>query len=533
MLSNIFIGLFISLYFVGIDFVYKIKFPNYIQLHKKLLKDIVVLLGVNIIIVSIPDKELQYIIYSICIFMIFIQQFHYSFFRSYIMPYEITLFFVEGEEIIETLKNTIKYMYLSIALFILSLFVLYLTIFKLPLPLVGYEYADKLLLCLVIVGIFLIGKDKKNKFMPQRYFSSLRNTYNVFSLFLLKELPNIFKSNKQKYTKYQVNKVSDNTPQTIIVVMGESLSSKRMSLYGYDKSTTPCLDARKNDNNFSFTQGLSSATVTKTSVVEFFNIRREPDNIEMILNQKTNLFNLAKAQGYKTHYITTQKINIMGNYIGNCDVVLSDKDFKYEDKLYDEVLIEYLDNINFDEKNFIVLHQRNSHSPYEDNVPKQFYKYDFQQKDFHQYMVNSYLNSVLYTDYLYDKLLNKIDNINQEAIVFITSDHGEMLGFDDEQGRYGHTVLDYEVAKVPMMVYKNSLCKINNINLNNIYNHYQFSKKIAELMGYTIKNPNEDGSFYLNGTDIRGKHGFLRYIIEDNFNIKNISSNKETLEKTT
>jgi len=52
-------------------------------------------------------------------------------------------------------------------------------------------------------------------------------------------------------------------------------------------------------------------------------------------------------------------------------------------------------------------------------------------------------------------------------------------------------------------------------------------------MGYTIKNPNEDGSFYLNGTDIRGKHGFLRYIIEYNFNIKNISSNKETLEKTT
>jgi hypothetical protein len=93
--------------------------------------------------------------------------------------------------------------------------------------------------------------------------------------------------------------------------------------------------------------------------------------------------------------------------------------------------------------------------------------------------------------------------------------------------------LDYEVAKVPMMVYKNSLCKINNINLNNIYNHYQFSKKIAEIMGYTIKNPNEDGSFYLNGTDIRGKHGFLRYIIEYNFNIKNISSNKETLEKTT
>jgi glucan phosphoethanolaminetransferase (alkaline phosphatase superfamily) len=437
------------------------------------------------------------------------------------MPYEIILFFAEGEEIVDTLKNTIKYMYLSIVLFIISLLFLYLTIYHLSFNIFYYEYSSIILLLLVIVGIFLIGKDKKNKFMPQRYFSSVRNTYNIFALFFVKELPNIFKENTQKYSKYEIKQSTTTTPQTVIIVMGESLSYKRMSLYGYDKSTTPLMDRRKTDENFFFTKGISSATVTKTSVVEFFNIRREPENIEVILNQKTNLFNLAKEQGYKTHYITTQKINIMGNYIGNCDVVLSDKDFDCDGKLYDEVLIDYLDSINFDEKNFIVLHQRNSHSPYEVNIPNKFYKYDYKQKDFHKYMVNSYLNSVLYTDYLYDKLFKKIDNIDKEAIVFITSDHGEMLGFDDEQGSYGHTILDYEVVKVPIMVYKNKLCQID-IDLGAIYNHYQFSKEIATVIGYDINNSNEDSTFYVNGTDIRGKHGFLRYTVRDDFYIENI-----------
>jgi glucan phosphoethanolaminetransferase (alkaline phosphatase superfamily) len=299
------------------------------------------------------------------------------------MPYEIVLFFIEGEEIIDTLKNTIRYMYLSILIFIFSLSSFYFVIYHLHLDLLHHAYAAKFLLFVVIIGIVLIGKDKKNKFIPQRYFSSLRNTYNVFSLFLIKELPNIFKNNTQKFMKYKINRSTTNTPQTVIIVMGESLSYKRMSLYGYDKSTTPLMDRRKTDENFFFTKGISSATVTKTSVVEFFNIRREPENIEVILNQKTNLFNLAKEQGYKTHYITTQKINIMGNYVGSCDVVLSDKAFNSEGKLYDEVLIDYLESINFDEKNFIVLHQRNSHSPYEDYVPEEFYKYDHQQKDFH------------------------------------------------------------------------------------------------------------------------------------------------------
>jgi glucan phosphoethanolaminetransferase (alkaline phosphatase superfamily) len=426
------------------------------------------------------------------------------------MSYEIVLFFSEGEEIIDTLKSTIRYMFLSIAIFIANLTIIYITLNKFHSTLPHLKYANYILLTLFILGGIKIGTSKKQKYLPQKYFTSVRNTYYSVSIFFIQELPNLFKKSHKTFKNYTIKKEGDSTPQTIIVVMGESLSSKRMSLFDYKQETTPRLDKRKNGDNFIYKWGFSAGTVTKTSVVDFINIRREPENMEPIITQKANLFKLAKEQGYHTHYITTQKINILGNYVGYCDTILSDKDIKENQKLYDEKLIDYLQNIDFSKKNFIILHQRNSHSPYEENVPDQFFKYNHKQKDFHKYMLNSYLNSVLYTDYLLDKLFKIIDSLDKEAVAFVTSDHGEMLGFEDEKGQYGHTVLDFEVCKVPFLIYKNREFK-NEINIKNTICHYDFSKLIAKTLGYKITNPNENDKCYINGTDAIGRHGFMTY----------------------
>ncbi len=508
------LSIFFTFMLILVDFVYKIQFNNYIELHKKLLKDVGIFLVVTMLILSIPSFTTQMIYFTVCIFFIFTQHFHYAFFRSYLMSYEIVLFFSEGQEIIDTLKSTIKYMFLSIAILIFNLITTYVILNKYHSQLPHFEYSNYLLLILFVAGSIKIGTSKQQKFLPQKYFTSLRNTYYSVSIFLIQELPNLFKKSNKTFKNYIVKKEENPTPQTIIVVMGESLSSKRMSLFDYEHKTTPNLDKRKKDTNFLYKWGFSAGTVTKTSVVDFINIRREPENINPIISQKTNLFKLAKEQGYHTHYITTQKINILGSYIGYCDTVLSDKDFKTGQKLYDEELINYLERVDFNKKNFIILHQRNSHSPYEENVPEKFFAYNHKQKDFHKYMLNSYLNSVLYTDYLLDRLFKIIDNLDKEAVAFVTSDHGEMLGFEDEKGQYGHTVLDFEVTKVPFLVYKNRFLK-NMSDISDTICHYDFTKLIARTLGYKITNPNENGDYYINGTDIRGKHGYLTYNIKE------------------
>jgi glucan phosphoethanolaminetransferase (alkaline phosphatase superfamily) len=509
-------SLIFTLLIIGSDYVFKLKYPNFINFSKKTIKDFFAIFLINLLISFIPDINTKFIIYTVIFFLIFLQYAHYAFFRTYIMPYEIILFFQETDEIFLTLKNTLKYMLYPFFIFIFSSTLTYILL-HLKIPLITYKYAFFVFIFLMLLGIIIIGLKHELRFTPRVYFTSFKNIFYTFAKFLFQELPKVFKKEKISFAPYIIKQKDTNLPKNIIVVMGESLSSKRMSLFGYPHKTTPNLDKLK--DKLLFKEIFSSATVTKTSVVEFFNIRREPQNIEMLITQKTNLFKLAKNKGYKTHYVTTQKINIMDNYIGDCDIVLSDKDFN---KKYDEVLIEYLKKIDFNKKNFIVLHQRNSHSPYEDNVPPRFYKYDFKQKDFHTYMLNSYLNSVLYTDYLLGELINFAEKL-ENTLVFITSDHGEMLGFDDEKNKYGHTILDFEVLKVPLIIYHNTNL---NIDISNIISHYQSAKLLAEILGYEIINPNEDGTFFANGTHIRGEHGFLKYDIKDYNERCNISYSK-------
>jgi hypothetical protein len=43
-------------------------------------------------------------------------------------------------------------------------------------------------------------------------------------------------------------------------------------------------------------------------------------------------------------------------------------------------------------------------------------------------------------------------------------------------------------------------------------NHYLISLQIAKVLGYGINNPNEEeGVYYLNGTDVFGEAGFMKY----------------------
>ncbi len=156
-MNNILIALLITVVFIASDFIYKLKYKNYIQFHKKTIKDMIVIFILNIFILSFPSFSIQFISFEIIIFFIFIQQFHYAFFRSYLMPYEIVLFFLEGEEIVDTLKNTIKYMLLPIFIFSILSLTIYSVLDKYYGNLFHFEYAGLILLIIILLGSLKIG----------------------------------------------------------------------------------------------------------------------------------------------------------------------------------------------------------------------------------------------------------------------------------------------------------------------------------------------------------------------------------------
>ena len=89
-----------------------------------------------------------------------------------------------------------------------------------------------------------------------------------------------------------------------------------------------------------------------------------------------------------------------------------------------------------------------------------------------------------------------------------------MTGEKRYHGRYGHVYLGFGDTRVPMLVYVGKSCPaglVREFNLSNVISHYQFGTIIAKSLGYKIINPNDNGTYYVNGIDIVGNAGFISY----------------------
>ena len=80
--------------------------------------------------------------------------------------------------------------------------------------------------------------------------------------------------------------------------------------------------------------------------------------------------------------------------------------------------------------------------------------YNFSSPGIRERLLNSYDNSVLYTDYVLDKIIRTIDSQEREASVTFFSDHGENL-LDDENNRFGHggVIPTLFVTDVPIFIW--------------------------------------------------------------------------------
>ena len=109
------------------------------------------------------------------------------------------------------------------------------------------------------------------------------------------------------------------------------------------------------------------------------------------------------------------------------------------EKNYDGILLAGLrERIESSKKNkvLIVLHTSTSHGPkYADKYPKEFEVYTPVAKNVEEgekniaTLVNAYDNTIRYTDYLLDNVINTLHDMTEwkSAMIFI-SDHGESLG---------------------------------------------------------------------------------------------------------
>jgi len=502
-LHNILFSLFMSLVLILPDFILNIFWKNYYMFtSKNTLKELIITILIGFII-SFFNKKNKIIFFTIFLLLAFIQILNFAYFRTYLMPYQIDLVFSEYKDILDSLVSIKMNILIACLMLIVYFYLFYLITRKLKL--ITKNFLVFILIILFLIFPFFMLK-KKSIYIPNSTHFSYLNTLFAVDLFVIGKF---LDQKKINYKPYKITKVDEGKP-IVIMVMGESLNYKRMHLYGWDINNTPRLDQLKADKNFIFKKAISSGINTPVSIVTFFNNKREPKNIELLFSQKVNILKLAKENNYSTYWLSMQEegtsISTILNY---ADVKKTRKDFKAK---YDNILLNNLEIIDFSKKSFIVLHFRANHSPYEKYIPDSFYKWKFIDDDYHKYKVNSYYDSILYIDYLISSIIEYMKNNHKNFVLYFTSDHGEMLGFEDEGGRYGHSQLVWGDTYVPFIYYSDKYHKKLD---KKYYNHYMISKMLTRDLGYNIINPNENGKYYINGVQIDGSAGWIEYNIKD------------------
>ncbi|PID26749.1 MAG: hypothetical protein CR982_08915 [Candidatus Cloacimonadota bacterium] len=343
---------------------------------------------------------------------------------------------------------------------------------------------------------------KSRALYPNKRELSVFNFHKSLNYLLVGIIPKKIFGSSFNFPVLDPPKKVSSVENNIVFVLGESLRYDRLSLFGYDKETTPKLDSLANIGKIDFKYIYSGGTMTKTSSAVILNRIKYP-GMEQMVNKDNNLFKLAKDNGYNTAFISAQtgkSMSILESLIGikNVDFYIHRDKFDKDHSCCtgcDEDIFPYLESIDLSKKNFIIIQQRGSHSPYNKYTEK-FNLFN-----------DKYDNTVVYTDYFLNKVYRYLEENSKLPTYFIfASDHGELLG---EKGKNGHGWFEKEVYRVPMV--STSFNTDKNIDIKTIDTHFELSNYLTKLLGYETKyKREEDRDIYVNGSDLDGLAGYMK-----------------------
>jgi len=231
-----------------------------------------------------------------------------------------------------------------------------------------------------------------------------------------------------------------------IFVTGETARAQDFHLNGYARQTSPLLETEDNLINFKHVSSCGTATATSLPCMFSMFSRDNYDN--------------DKGHGYESllDVLAAGATDVLwrdnnSGCKGVCDRVkqenvahLNIPELCNNKECFDEVLLNQLDKVvsatNHDL--FIILHQKGSHGPaYYERVPKAFEQFtpicktSELQNCSQQEITNAYDNTILYTDYVLDRIIGflKAQTEQTNTAMIYVSDHGESLG---ENNMYLH-----------------------------------------------------------------------------------------------
>ncbi|RAT67409.1 kdo(2)-lipid A phosphoethanolamine 7''-transferase, partial [Lonsdalea populi] len=257
---------------------------------------------------------------------------------------------------------------------------------------------------------------------------------------------------------YQAPKDIDDT--YVVFIIGETTRWDHLGLLGYSRDTTPQLG--KEENLLAF-RGRSCDTSTKLSMRCMF-VREggAEDNPQRTLKEH-NIFSVMKGLGFSSELFAMQSEvwfynNIRADNYSIREMIASEK--RNDGKSVDDVLL--IDEMKSSlarytkGKHLIVLHTKGSHYQYSMRYPRSFARYQPECMSVdasctREQLINSFDNSVLYTDAFIEQVINQVRD--KKALVFYSSDHGESIDENSHLHGTPRRVAPPEQFRSPIMMW--------------------------------------------------------------------------------
>ncbi len=269
------------------------------------------------------------------------------------------------------------------------------------------------------------------------------------------------RNNPHILPEYEVNEFVDSLD--IIVVIGESVRADHLSINGYNRPTTPLLEQRSNVVSFPYVYTEQTHTLASVPVL----LTRADTLHPQHQYNETSFAAILRNEDFYTAWISNQDLgNTFAAFPSECDTMIwvnAGKSVFVFSGWYDEELLSDMDeqlSIG-NPKNLLILHTIGSHWYYNNHVPETQYYFSpittnrVVTNNSIEQIVNSYDNTVRYTDFVLDSMIQRLEN--RCAVMIYISDHGESLG---EHGNWLHATGATETKNPACVVwYSNSFAE--------------------------------------------------------------------------
>lgn len=274
----------------------------------------------------------------------------------------------------------------------------------------------------------------------------------IFQSALVWELNSLNEEYRQQRDKHHPNsRQTVAIPSEIYVfVIGESSRPQNWSLFGYQRQTTPNLSQLT--NLIPLPKIITTAPLTSIAVPSMLSLNSIRDWASIVSTK--SIITSFRDVGFKTYWFSIQEADSWG---GMTPLITREAEtVRYFDRSHDIALIKpFMEAITDhpSDRLFFVLHTKGSHFGYSRRYPDTFNIFSGSNLSWKENMINSYDNSIYYTDYILSNLIKILNESNRSAVMIYASDHGENL-MDDEQELFGHSMgTKYDLASAAFIWY--------------------------------------------------------------------------------